>query len=117
MNEPITEAAALRLYPELQELVTIRHAGWNFRMSFDADGEPECLMASRSIQRYTDALFILDQHNVTGSRLLDDAFGGGCVWIKSGSDLHEVVQELLGLPEPGEPGAPALVLRSNVLDL
>jgi hypothetical protein len=62
-------------------------------------------------------LFIHDRHAVTGSRLLDDAFGGGCVWFKNGTDLQEVVNELLELPEPGEPGAPSLVLRSNVLDL
>jgi hypothetical protein len=117
MNQPITEADALRLYPELRDLVTMHRAGWVFRMAFDGAGEPECLMASRSVQRYTDALFILDQHNVTGSRLLDDVFGGGSVWFKNGTDLQEVVRELLGLPEPGEPGAPNLVLRANVLDL
>jgi hypothetical protein len=117
MNEAITREDALKLFPELEALTTMEQAGWVFRMSFDAEGEPECLMASRTVQRYTDALFILDQHNVTGSRLLDDAFGGGCVWIKHGADLQEVVHELLGLPEPGDPGAPRLVLRSSVLDL
>jgi hypothetical protein len=117
MNELVTEADALRLYPELQELMTMRRAGWVFRMSFDASGEPECLMASRSVQRYTDALFIHDRHTITGSRLLDDAFGGGCVWIENGSDLQEVVRDLLALPEPGEPGSPTLVRRSSVLHL
>jgi hypothetical protein len=116
MNELVTEVDALRLYPELQELVRMRRAGWVFRMSFDAQGEPECLMASRSVQRYTDALFIYDRHNVTGSRLLDDAFGGGCVWIENGSDLQEVVRDLLALPEPGEPGSPTLVRRSSLLE-
>jgi len=37
------------------------------------------------------------------------------VWSKEGSDLQEVVYELLGLPEPGEPGAPSLVKRSRLL--
>jgi hypothetical protein len=48
---------------------------------------------------------------------LDDAFGGGCVWIENGSDLQEVVRDLLALPEPGEPGSPTLVRRSSVLHL
>lgn len=110
----ITEADALRLYPELRELVTVREAGWVFRPIQDGD-ELGGIAGSFSRQQYTDALFILDRTSVSAARVLDDAYGGGCVWSKEGSDLQEVVYELLGLPEPGAVGAPFLVKRSSLL--
>jgi hypothetical protein len=114
MNESITEADAVRRYPELHDLVTARQAGWVFRPIED-DGELVGIAGSRSLQQYTDALFIFDRTNVSAARVLDDAYGGGCVWSKKSSDLQEVVQELLALPEPGERGAPHLVKRSSLL--
>jgi len=115
MTETITEADALRRFPELCELVTVREAGWIFRPIQDYDGELGGIAGSYSRQRYTDGLFIFDRTNVNAARMLDDAYGGGCVWSKEGSDLQEVVHELLGLPEPGAPGAPGLVRRSSLL--
>ena len=114
MNQPIHDAEAVRLYPELQALVTARQAGWVFRAMLD-DGQPAGIAGSYSRQQYTDAIFIFDRANVSAARILDDAYGSGCVWSKEGSDLQEVVYELLGLPEPGEPGAPHLVKRSSLL--
>jgi hypothetical protein len=52
---------------------------------------------------------------VSAARVLDEEYGGGCVWKKKGGDLQEVVHDLLGLPEPGEPGAPSLVKWSSLL--
>lgn len=114
MNESITDMEAVRRYPELQALVTARQAGWIFR-ALHEDDEPVGIAGSYSRQQYTDALFIFDRTNVSAARVLDDACGGGCVWTKEGSDLQEVVHELLGLPEPGQPRAPALIRRSSLL--
>jgi hypothetical protein len=114
MNESITDMEAVRRYPELQALVTARQAGWRFR-TLHEDDEPVGIAGSYSRQQYTDALFIFDRTNVSAARVLDDACGGGCVWTKEGSDLQEVVHELLGLPEPGQPRAPVLVRRSSLL--
>jgi hypothetical protein len=114
MNASVTDEEALRLYPELQALVTARQAGWIFRALHD-DGEAVGIAGSYSRQLYTDALFIFDRTNVNAARVLDDTYGGGCVWSKEGSDLQEVVHELLGLPELGQPGAPSLVKRSSML--
>jgi hypothetical protein len=110
----ISEEDGLRLYPELHELVTARKVGWIFRPIQDGDGLIG-IAGSLSRQQYTDALVILDRHNVSAARVLDDAYGGGCVWSREGSDLQEVVRDLLSLPEPGERGAPSLVKRSGLL--
>jgi hypothetical protein len=115
MTAPINNEEAVRRYPELQELVTVQAAGWVFRPIQEDGGELEGIAGSFSRQQYTDAVFIFDRTNVSAARVLDDAYGSGCVWSKEGADLQEVVQELLGLPEPGEPGAPSLVKRSSLL--
>jgi hypothetical protein len=95
-----------RLPPKVRkssELVTVRKAGWVFRPIQDSGGELEGIAGSYSREQYTDALFVFDRTNVSAARVLDDAYGGGCVWSTEGSDLQEVVRELLGLPKPGEP--------------
>lgn len=114
MNQPTSDAEAVRQHPELQALVTARQAGWVFRVMIE-DGDPVGIAGSFNRQQYTDAIFIFDRTNVSAARVLDDWYGDGCVWSKEGSDLQEVVYELLGLPEPGEPGAPYLVKRSSLL--
>jgi hypothetical protein len=115
MNQRINNEDAVRRYPELQQLAAIRGAGWVFRPIQEEGGELEGIAGSYSRDQYTDAIFIFDRTNVSAARVLDDAYGGGCVWSKEGYDLQEVVYELLGLPEPGEPGAPYLVKRSSLL--
>ncbi|SDP99145.1 hypothetical protein [Lentzea jiangxiensis] len=115
MNTPITEEDALLRYPELQQLVDVRRAGWIFRVIEDEAHRLTGLAASMSRKQYTDALFIFDSTNVSGVRLLADEYGGGCVWRKSGADLQEVVADLLGLPEPDESGAPTLVTKLRLL--
>jgi hypothetical protein len=115
MDAPISTDEAVRRYPELRDLVTVRRAGWLFRPIHNQNGELEGIVGSYSRQQYTDAIFIFDQTNVSAARVLDDSYGGGCVWSKEGSDLQEVVQELLALPEPGQRLAPTLVTRSSLL--
>ena len=114
MSQPITNDDAIRLYPELQQIVTARQAGWVFRAIHDGT-ELVGVAGSFSRQQYTDAIFIYDRTHVTAARVLDDNYGGGCVWSKEGADLQEIVHDLLGLPEPGQPGAPYLVKRSSLL--
>jgi hypothetical protein len=116
LSRTITRDEALRTYPELRTLLELRpESGWVFRYVDNGSGEAIALAGSRSLQRYTDAIFIFDRHEIGAARILDDAYGGGCVWKKEGSDLQEVIYELLALPEPGEPGAPVLVKASGLL--
>jgi hypothetical protein len=111
----ITEEQALRRFPELRELVTVRQAGWNFRLIGDPDKGLEGIVASYSQKQYTDALWIYDVSTVIGVRILDDRFGGGTVWSKDDGTLPEVVLELLGMPEPDSRLAPKLVKGSSLL--
>lgn len=115
MSRTITRDEALRSYPQLRTLLELSpKSGWVFRYIDNESGEVVALAGSRSLQRYTDAIFIFDRHEVGAARVLDDAYGGGCVWKKEG-DLQEVIYELLALPEPGEPGAPVLAKSSSLL--
>lgn len=115
MNPSISEEESLRLYPDLQPLLIARKAGWTFRPIGNDSGELVGISGSYSVQQYTDAIYIFDRTNVTAARVLAEEYGGGCVWSKQGADLQEVVYDILGLPEPGTPGAPSLVKRSSLL--
>jgi hypothetical protein len=114
MTEVIAEEEALRRYPELELLVSIRQAGWRFRRLHQED-QLIGIAGSLSRERYTDAVFVFDRGDISAARVLDDDEGGGCVWSMTGSDLREVLGELLGLPEPGERGAPTIVRRHSGL--
>ncbi|MDQ3403073.1 MAG: hypothetical protein M3548_06720 [Actinomycetota bacterium] len=106
MNEPITEATALHRYPELEAM---REAGWNFSALGGKD-ELVSIAATRDHDRYTDTLFIFEGTEVLANRMLSYEYGGGFVWTREGSNLQEIVRELLALPAPDEPGAPSLVI-------
>jgi hypothetical protein len=110
----ITEEQALRRFPELRELVTLRQAGWTFRLIGDRERGVEGVVASYSQRQWTDALWVFDQHTIVGVRVLDDRYGGGTVWKKDGT-LPEVVHELLGLPDPDDRLAPKLVKGTGQL--
>lgn len=111
----ITEEQALRRFPELRALVTVREAGWTFRLFGNRDRGLDGIVASYSQRQYTDALWLYDQGTVIGVRILDDKFGGGTVWSKDDGTLPEIVHELLGLPEPDDRLAPKLVRGSSLL--
>lgn len=111
----ITEAQALRRFPELRELVTLRQADWKFRLIGNRDKGLEGIVASYSQKRYTDALWIYDQGTIIGVRVLDESYGGGTVWSKQDGTLSEVLTELLGLPDLDDRLAPKLVKGTNVL--
>lgn len=106
----ITEEDALRLFPELCELVTIRRKGWTFRPVGNQEaGQFDGIVGSYTRPKYTDALWIYARTEVIGVRVLQAEYGGGTVWLKESGDLQEVVRELLDLPEPDERLAPTLV--------
>ncbi|PPK63345.1 hypothetical protein V5P93_002314 [Actinokineospora auranticolor] len=110
MNKHITPEDALRRFPELVHLLSIRQAGWNFHLLHEND-DLAAVAASYSQKQFTDAIFVFDRTHILANRLLDD----GIVWMKEGTDIQEVIQDLLDLPAPGEPGAPSLVIRSSAL--
>ena len=115
MTLSISQEESLRLYPELEPLIIAQRLGWTFRPIVSDSGELVGISGSYSVAQYTDALYIFDRTNATAARVLADEYGGGCVWSKEGSDLREVVYDILGLPEPGTPGAPYLIKRSSLL--
>ncbi|MGW5052490.1 hypothetical protein [Actinokineospora sp. NPDC004072] len=110
----ITEASAVARFPELAELVALRTSGWRFRPLADERGALLCIAGCRCHRMHTDALYLFDRTRVVGVRLLEGD-GGGVVWLRDGSDLAEIVRDLVSLPAPGEPGAPNLVIRSTAL--
>ncbi|CRK57046.1 hypothetical protein [Alloactinosynnema sp. L-07] len=112
---PITEADAVSRYPELAQLAGIRDAGWVFRPFHDQHDQLMGLAGSRSVDQYTDAIYLFDRSHVIAARVQAEEYGGGCVWMRDGTDVAEVVTDLLGLPEPGEPGAPSLVISQSLL--
>jgi hypothetical protein len=111
----ITQEQALRRFPELRELMTLRQADWKFRLIGDREKGVDGIVASYSRRQWTDALWIYDQGTIIGVRVLDEAIGGGTVWSKQDGTLPEVITELLGLPDPDDRLAPRLVKGSNVL--
>jgi len=115
MTAPVGIGEALRRFPELQGLVTVREAGWFFRALANEHAELEGIVGSYNRAQYTDALWIYDRTKVIGVRVLDERYGGGTVWVKESGDLEEVVQELLALPEPGQRLAPHLVIATTKL--
>jgi hypothetical protein len=100
------ERAAVARYPELQRLIDLRQCGgWSFQ-PVQVDGHLELLTGARVWpDGWSDAIAIRDRGDAKAFRC-DPA--GGEVWGREGS-LAEVIDGLLELPEPGQPGAPTLV--------
>jgi hypothetical protein len=97
---------AILRYPELARLVALRSCGeWLFQPVL-ADEELKLVVGSRSwLGGWSDALAIRSRTDAKAFRC-DPV--GGVVWQKEGG-LVEVVEGLLELPGPEEPGAPRLV--------
>ena len=104
---PVGIEEALRRFPELAELVTVREAGWFFRGIVNEHAELEGIVGSYNRAQYIDALWTYDRTKVIGVRVLDESYGGGTVWVKESGDLQGVVRELLALPETGTPAGTA----------
>lgn len=112
----ITEAEALRLFPELQAVVTIREAGWQFAQHV-IDGE-RAFVGYYNWPAFVDAVWVFDRHRCVGLRMVDDAPGvsGGTVWRHEGA-IDAVIHELLALPAPGERLGPSRIIRASGSDL
>ncbi|APU16626.1 hypothetical protein [Actinoalloteichus fjordicus] len=54
----ITEAEALRRYPELAGLLALRRAGWSWTTDRDEDGELTALVGFRRPRGHLDALYV-----------------------------------------------------------
>lgn len=107
----ISEAEAIRLYPELEVLRTIRSAGWYFRARLDGAGEMLAIEGWRDWpDGWRDAIVINDSTDACAGRALADDM----VWCTEGT-LTDVVTELLVLPAPSDPAAPRLVIGSAPL--
>jgi hypothetical protein len=97
---------AIQLYPELGRLITLRSGGGWFFQPVQVEGELELLTGARRWpENWSDAMAIRDQGDAKAFRC--DSVGG-VVWQREGG-LVEVIDGLLELPAPDEPGAPRLV--------
>lgn len=95
------ECAAVAAFPELQRLLDLRDAGWQFQHA-----EHEIRGFRTWPDGWADAVAVRYSTDAFGVRVDLD---GGIVWRREGG-LTEVVDGLLGLPAPGEKFAPRLVL-------
>ena len=104
----ISEADAVRRFPDLAKLVDIRTAGWRF-LHLLVDGEP-VIVGRYPWPAHLDALWVFDRRYCVALRMADDLPGatGGTVWQYEGC-LVDAVDELLALPEPGNSSAPQLI--------
>jgi len=112
----VSKSDALRTYPELAEVVTLRDAGWQFLPLHEAGELIGFAGLRRSGESTIDVLQVFDRHDCRAARLVMDApdAPGGIVWRFDGG-LTEAVQELRSLPAPDEPGAPKLIVRRGSL--
>jgi hypothetical protein len=104
----VSEAEALRTFPELITLRTLKAAGWKFRTRLD---EADQLVGIDGWHDWPggwrDGLGIRSSTDACGIR----KFGDDLVWDFSGT-LSDVLAELLVLPRPGDRTAPRLVVGS-----
>jgi hypothetical protein len=107
----ISEAEAIRAYPELDALRMIRDAGWVFRPRLDEPGELVGIDGWRDWPGgWRDAIGIGGSTDACAIRLHVDVI----VWDFAGT-LTDVVAEVLVLPAPSERSAPRLVVGSAPL--
>ncbi|GGM67168.1 hypothetical protein GCM10012275_42100 [Longimycelium tulufanense] len=107
MSQREIDAAAVRAFPELRHLITIRDAGWRFLPAPKVDGVPVRVDGFRDHGGYQDAIRVESPTNAMGLRMTCDD-PPGIVWERTGT-LGEVVTELVLLPPPGHRLAPYLV--------
>jgi hypothetical protein len=103
----ISEADAIRAYPELDALRMIRDGGWVFRPRLDESGELVGLDGWHDWPGgWRDTIGINSSTDACAGR----ASGDEMVWAVEGT-LTDVVAELLVLPAPSDPTAPRLEAR------
>jgi hypothetical protein len=96
----------------LRELIS---RGFVFQHLRDADGDVAVIVGSFGWAEYYDRLHIHGETEAIAARALMDSRPGvdEVVWSRQG-DAADVIQELLHLPKPHEPGAPRLSRRAPV---
>ena len=105
MSPSDLEAATLAEFPELRRLIDLREAGWVFLPGLE-DGE---ITEVRGVRTWPDGWGdAIRVRYTTDTAALRTDHDGGLVWQREGS-LVEVVDGLLTLPPPSEPGAARLV--------
>ncbi|SDD93618.1 hypothetical protein [Actinokineospora iranica] len=109
----ITQADALSRLPALGELPGVQRGGWAFHLLSEND-TVSGVAASRSGARHTDVVFVFDQRQVLGMRVVPDG-DGGIVWGTHGNAVADVARRLVQIPAPGEPDAPNVVLPVTAL--
>lgn len=107
----ISGADAVRRYPSLSGLVTIRRAGWRFLPVVMEDGWPDELDAVKVWpQGWRDGIRVRSESDALGIRVRLNS-PPEIVWERGGT-LVEVVGGLLCLPAPGHRLAPRLAVGS-----
>lgn len=99
-------------FPELRRLADLRNAGWRLFAVKDAEGTvtridglfvwPDLVYPDAD---WVDTVMVLSATDAKALRANPD---DEVVWTREGT-LEDVVDGLLQLPPPGEPGAPRLV--------
>lgn len=108
-NDPTlttADRAALSVYPQLRRLVDLREGGGWFFQPVRVQGTLELLAGARMWpDGWSEALAICGLGDARAFRCDPHS---GIVWQREGS-LIEVIDGLLELPAPDQPGAPRLV--------
>jgi hypothetical protein len=107
-NLTAADQIALATYPQLWRIIELRGAGWFFK-PVRIDGKLELLTGARLWpDGWSDAIAI---RNLGDARAFRCDPASGEVWMREGG-LVEVIDGLIELPAPHEPGAPRLVKAS-----
>lgn len=111
MSDPI--AAILATHPELRPLVELQQKGWRLTPVVGDDRTVTRIDGMRTLPDpfnpevdWVEVVMVLSETDAKGLRQDPD---GDIVWCHDGT-LADVVNDLLELPKPGEPGAPRLVI-------
>jgi hypothetical protein len=96
---------ALATYPQLWRITELRGAGWFFRPLLAETGVELLTGARLWPDGWSDAIAIRD---LTDARAFRCDPASGEVWMREGG-LVEVIDGLIELAAPHEPGAPRLV--------
>jgi len=107
----LSDADAVRLYPELADLISLRDAGWRFLPVTGDGGSLNELDGFRAWPGgWVDGVRIYSPTNALGIRTAPTD-PPALTWEQTGA-VAQVVAELLTLPEPGDRTAPRLVVAS-----
>lgn len=106
----IADEAALMAFPQLQDLIDLRDAGWSFLPTREGSAIVEIHGLRTWPEGWADAIRVRSATDVVGVRV--DSVGG-VTWRLEGA-LTEVAGGLIALPRPGERSAPRLVIGRSL---